>query len=106
MNNVLIFDLSVYFILFLFVSVFLSYVFYNLYNVKNVKDKFIKRVYSDRYHMLLVLMVGMISFGINYNKYKYIPLFIILFIIIELVHVILWDDQGQVIGSSYRRYIK
>ena len=87
-------------ILFLFVSIFLSYILYRLYNTQNVKDKFIKRVYNDRYHILLVLIVCIIAFSFNKhkNKYKYIPFFITIFIIIELLHTLTWDDHGNFIG--------
>ena len=86
----------------LFVVVFLSYISYRLYNMKDAESKIMKRIYSDRYHILIVFVVGIIGFiaNKNKNKYKYIPLIILAFIILETIHVLTWNDQGKFISSD------
>ena len=81
----------------LFVIIFLSFILYKLYNTKDAENKIIKRIYSDRYHIFAVFVIGVIGLSMNKNKniYKYVPLFILIFIMIETVHVLIWDDQGK-----------
>ena len=92
----LVFVPHLYFIT-LFVVIFLSFILYKLYNTKDAENKIIKRIYSDRYHIFAVFVIGVIGLSINKNKnkYKYVPLFILTFIMIETVHVLIWDDQGK-----------
>ena len=61
-----------------------------------------KRIYSDRYHIFAVIVIGVIAFIMNKNKnkYKYIPLVILAFIILETIHVLTWNDQGKFISSD------
>lgn len=70
---------------------------YKLYNTKDAENKIIKRIYSDRYHIFAVFVIGVIGLSMNKNKnkYKYVPLFILTFIMIETLHILIWDDQGK-----------
>ena len=86
----------------LVVFVFLSYISYRLYNMKDAESKIMKRIYSDRYYIFGVFVIGVIAFIMNKNKnkYKYIPLVILAFIILETIHVLTWNDQGKFISSD------
>ena len=63
----LVFVPHLYFIT-LFVVIFLSFILYKLYNTKDAENKIIKRIYSDRYHIFAVFVIGVIAFIINKNK--------------------------------------
>jgi hypothetical protein len=86
----------------LFVIIFLSFILYKLYNTKDAENKIINRIYSDRYHIFAVFVICVIGFTMNKNKnkYKYVPFFILTFIILETVHVLTWDDQGKFFSSK------
>ena len=86
----------------LFIIICSIYVSYKLYNMKDAKSKIMKRIYSDRYHIFAVFIIGIIGFIMNKNKnkYKYIPLVILAFIILETIHVLTWNDQGKFISSD------
>jgi len=86
----------------LFIIICSSYILYKLYNTKDAESKIMKRIYSDRYHIFGVFVIGIIGFTMNKNKnkYKYIPLFILAFIILETMHVLTWDDQGKLISDD------
>ena len=86
----------------LFVVIFLSFILYKLYNTKDVKRKIMKRIYSDRYHIFAVFVIGIIAFIMNKNKnkYKYIPLIILAFIILTTIHILTWNDQGKLYSSD------
>lgn len=97
----LVFVPHLYFIT-LFVVIFLSFILYKLYNTKDAENKIIKRIYSDRYHIFAVFVIGVIAFIMNKNKnkYKHIPLFILAFIILETFHVLTWNEHGKFISGD------